>query len=241
MASTSSARSRALASIPISLHCWQGDDVGGFEQSGDRSSAAGWRRPATIPARPARPTSCGPTPKRRLSLIPGRHRFNLHAFYGEFGGRRVDRDEIGPEHFAGWIDWAKRLGIGLDFNPTFFSHPNAADGFTLSHADDGDPRVLDRARHRLPADRRGDRQGARHAVRHQRLDSRRHEGHARRPRAARASGWSTSLDAIFAEHDRPGATTSTRSRASCSASAARATSSARTSSTTATRCRAASC
>jgi len=68
-----------------------------------------------------------------LSLIPGTHRFNLHAFYGEFGAHRVDRDAIGAEHFAGWIDWARSLGIGLDFNPTLFSHPKAADNFTLSH------------------------------------------------------------------------------------------------------------
>ena len=70
-----------------------------------------------------------------LSIIPGTHRFNLHACYGEFGGKVVDRDEIGPEHFAGWIDWAKSLGIGLDFNPTYFSHPRAADNITLSHPD----------------------------------------------------------------------------------------------------------
>jgi L-rhamnose isomerase len=67
--------------------------------------------------------------------MPGKHRFNLHAFYGEFGGKKVDRNEILPEHFKGWIDWAKSIGIGLDFNPTCFSHPKAADGFTLSHAD----------------------------------------------------------------------------------------------------------
>ena len=68
-------------------------------------------------------------------MIPGKHRFNLHASYGEFGGKTVDRDAIGPEHYAGWIDWAKSSGIGLDFNPTYFSHPKAADNFTLSHAD----------------------------------------------------------------------------------------------------------
>ncbi len=70
---------------------------------------------------------------RALSLIPGKHRFNLHASYGEFGGGKVDRNEVAPEHFRGWIDWAKSLGIGLDFNPTLFSHPKAASGFTLSH------------------------------------------------------------------------------------------------------------
>ncbi len=68
-------------------------------------------------------------------MIPGTHRFNLHASYGEFGGKLVERDEVGPEHYAGWIDWAKTLGIGLDFNPTYFSHPKAADNITLSHAD----------------------------------------------------------------------------------------------------------
>jgi len=71
------------------------------------------------------------------SLIPGKHRLNLHAFYGEFGDKKVDRDEIAPEHFKNWISWAKKNGLGLDFNPTCFSHPKAADGFTLSHANKG--------------------------------------------------------------------------------------------------------
>ena len=72
---------------------------------------------------------------KSLSLIPGKHRLNLHAFYGEFGGKKVDRDAIEPKHFANWISWAKKNGLGLDFNPTCFSHPKAADGATLSHAD----------------------------------------------------------------------------------------------------------
>src|SRR4029079_3872708 len=70
-------------------------------------------------------------------LIPGRHRLNLHASYGKFEGRKVDRDEIGPEHFAGWMEWAKANHFGWDFNPTCFSHPKAADGFTLAHRDRG--------------------------------------------------------------------------------------------------------
>jgi L-rhamnose isomerase len=70
---------------------------------------------------------------KALSLIPGRHRFNLHAFYGEFGGKKVDRNEIEPRHFRNWIDWAKSLRIGLDFNPTCFSHAKSDSGFTLSH------------------------------------------------------------------------------------------------------------
>jgi L-rhamnose isomerase len=71
--------------------------------------------------------------EQTYALIPGRHRLNLHAFYGEFAGRRVDRDEIGPEHFRTWMAWARTQKLGLDFNPTCFSHPQAADGFTLSH------------------------------------------------------------------------------------------------------------
>jgi L-rhamnose isomerase len=74
---------------------------------------------------------------KAMSLIPGQHRLNLHAFYAETGGQKVDRDELEPRHFQRWVDWAKRNGLGLDFNPTFFSHVKAADGFTLSHRDKG--------------------------------------------------------------------------------------------------------
>ena len=70
-----------------------------------------------------------------LSMVPGKHRLNLHASYLDHGGKPVDRNEVGPEHFQSWIDWAKANGLGLDFNPTYFSHPNAADGFTLTHPD----------------------------------------------------------------------------------------------------------
>jgi L-rhamnose isomerase len=125
---------KRLASVSISLHCWQGDDVGGFERFGT-GLGGGLAATGNYPGKARTPDELRSDAEKALSLIPGRHRFNLHAFYGEFGGRSIDRDQIGPEHFAGWIDWAKRLGIGLDFNPTFFSHPNAADNFTLSHAD----------------------------------------------------------------------------------------------------------
>ena len=70
-------------------------------------------------------------------MIPGRHRLNLHAFYGEFAGKKADRDAIAPEDFENWIAWAETNGLGLDFNPTCFFHPKAADGFTLSHRDKG--------------------------------------------------------------------------------------------------------
>jgi len=123
-----------VANISISLQCWQGDDVGGFESFGTALSG-GLAATGSYPGRARTPDELRRDAEKALSLIPGRHRFNLHAFYGEFGSRAVDRDQIGPEHFGGWVDWAKGLGIGLDFNPTFFSHPNAADNFTLSHAD----------------------------------------------------------------------------------------------------------
>jgi L-rhamnose isomerase len=125
-----------LAAIPISLHCWQGDDVGGFERFG-AELGGGLAATGNYPGKARTPDELRADAAKALSLIPGRHRFNLHAFYGEFHSRPIDRDQIGPEHFEGWIDWAKRLGIGLDFNPTFFSHPKAADNFTLSHQDPG--------------------------------------------------------------------------------------------------------
>ncbi len=125
---------RRLAAVSVSLHCWQGDDVGGFEQP-DGKLGGGLAATGNYPGKARTPEELRRDAAKALSLIPGTHRFNLHAFYGEFGTRRVDRDAIGPEHFAGWIDWARSLGIGLDFNPTCFSHPHAADNFTLSHAD----------------------------------------------------------------------------------------------------------
>ena len=125
---------QTLARIPISLHCWQGDDVGGFENFG---TALGGGLVATghYPGKARTPDELRADLEKALSLIPGKHRLNLHACYGEFGGKKVDRDEITPAHFQNWIAWAKQNGIGLDFNPTCFSHPKAADGFTLSHPD----------------------------------------------------------------------------------------------------------
>jgi L-rhamnose isomerase len=125
-----------LATIPISLHCWQGDDVGGFENTGEGLSG-GIAVTGNYPGRARTPDELRADLDEALSLIPGKHRLNLHAFYGEFGGKKVERDEITPEHFSNWIAWAKAKGIGMDFNPTCFSHPKAADGFTLSHADKG--------------------------------------------------------------------------------------------------------
>ena len=126
----------ALAQIPISLHCWQGDDVGGFENFGGALSG-GLAVTGNHPGKARTPDELRADLDAALALIPGKHRLNLHAFYGEFGGKRVDRDAIEPKHFANWIAWAKKNSLGLDFNPTCFSHPKSADGFTLSHRDKG--------------------------------------------------------------------------------------------------------
>jgi L-rhamnose isomerase len=127
---------KKLASIPISLHCWQGDDVGGFETNSEGLSG-GIAVTGNYPGKARTPDELRADLDKALSLIPGKHRLNLHAFYGEFGGKNVDRDEIEPKHFKNWIDWAKSNKIGMDFNPTCFSHPKAADGFTLSHSNKG--------------------------------------------------------------------------------------------------------
>lgn len=123
-----------LANIPISLHCWQGDDVGGFENAGVELGG-GLAVTGSYRGKARKPEELRSDLEKVFSLIPGKHRLNLHAFYGEFGGKKVDRDEIAPEHFRNWIQWAKAQEIGLDFNPTYFAHPKAADGFTLSHRD----------------------------------------------------------------------------------------------------------
>jgi L-rhamnose isomerase len=127
---------RKLRTVPVSLHCWQGDDVGGFEKFGTELGG-GLAATGNYPGKARTPAELRADAEKAFSLIPGKHRFNIHAFYGEFGGKAVDRNEITPKHFAGWIAWAKKLGIGLDFNPTFFSHPKAASNFTLSNADKG--------------------------------------------------------------------------------------------------------
>jgi L-rhamnose isomerase len=124
-----------LATIPVSIHCWQGDDVGGFESTGT-ALGGGLAVTGNYPGRARNADELRADFEKAFSLIPGRHRANLHAIYGETGGQKVERDAIEPKHFQNWIDWAKRLKIGLDFNPTFFSHPLADDGFTLSHRDE---------------------------------------------------------------------------------------------------------
>ena len=123
-----------LKTIPISLHCWQGDDVGGFENSGE-AIGGGLAVTGNYPGKARSPDELRADIDKALDLIPGRHRLNLHASYAETGGKRVDCDAIAPEHFQRWIDWAKARRIGLDFNPTYFAHPLAVDGWTLAHPD----------------------------------------------------------------------------------------------------------
>jgi L-rhamnose isomerase len=121
-----------LDKISISLHCWQTDDVGGFEKPGSILGGGGIQATGNFPGKAKTIEQMRADLDKVMSLLPGKQRLSLHAIYGEFGGKLVDRDQIEPVHFQGWINWAKERGIGLDFNCTCFSHPLADDGFTLS-------------------------------------------------------------------------------------------------------------
>ena len=118
--------------VPISMHCWQGDDVRGFENP-QGALTGGISATGNYPGRARTADELRADAEVAMAQIPGPKRFNLHATYHE-AGRPVERDQIRPEHFQRWVDWARGLGIGLDFNPTFFSHPKSEEG-TLSHAD----------------------------------------------------------------------------------------------------------
>jgi len=126
----------ALSAVPISLHCWQGDDVGGFESAGATLSGGGIQATGNYPGKARSLDELRADLDQVFTLLPGKHRLNLHAIYGDFGGKKVERDAITPAHFQSWIDWAKARGLhGLDFNPSYFSHPLANDGATLTHRD----------------------------------------------------------------------------------------------------------
>jgi L-rhamnose isomerase len=125
---------QGLAKIPISLHCWQGDDVGGFENTGEELGG-GLAVTGNYPGRARTPDELRADVDKALSLVPGKHRFNLHASYAETGNKKVERDALEPAHFQRWIDWARSKGLGMDFNPTYFAHPKAASGLTLAHPD----------------------------------------------------------------------------------------------------------
>ena len=122
-----------LQNISISMHCWQGDDVQGFE--GSTQLSGGIQATGNYPGKARSPQELMQDIDKALSLIPGRHRLNLHASYAIFKDTKTDRDALLPEHFKDWVDFAKSRRLSLDFNPTFFSHKMADSGLTLSHPD----------------------------------------------------------------------------------------------------------
>lgn len=124
-----------MKKVSLSLHCWQADDVQGFENSGG-SLTGGIQVTGNYPGRARTIDEVRADVKEALKYIPGRHRLNLHAIYGDFGGKTVDRDEVEPVHFQSWMQWAKENGLKLDFNSTSFSHPKSGD-LTLANPDEG--------------------------------------------------------------------------------------------------------
>lgn len=125
-----------MKELVISLHCWQTDDVGGFETPDATLSGGGIQTTGNYPGKARTIDQARADLEKVMSLLPGKQRVNLHAIYGDFKGERVDRDQIEVKHFQSWIDWCKKLGIGMDFNATCFAHPKADAGFTLSSKDE---------------------------------------------------------------------------------------------------------
>ncbi len=123
---------KKMNDVVISLHCWQTDDVGGFETPDAELSGGGIQATGNYPGKATSIAEMRLDLEKVLSLLPGKQRLNLHALYGDFKGEKVDRDQIEVKHFQSWIDWCKNQGIGMDFNSSFFSHPMADSGFTLS-------------------------------------------------------------------------------------------------------------
>lgn len=126
---------RNLNQIALSIHCWQGDDVGGFEKPDAQLSGGGIQVTGNYPGKARSINELRKDLQQVYAMIPGVHRLNLHAIYGEFGESFVDRDQVEPEHFQGWIDWAQQKSLKIDFNCTCFSHPKADSGYTLSSKD----------------------------------------------------------------------------------------------------------
>ncbi|HBC86596.1 MAG TPA: L-rhamnose isomerase [Lentisphaeria bacterium] len=125
---------KTLSSVKISMHCWQGDDVGGFEVN-ETGLTGGIMATGNYPGRARNADELRKDAEKAFSMIPGKQRFNLHAIYLESDNKFIDRDKVSARHFSRWIEWAKEQGIGLDFNPTFFSHPKSSSGMTLSNPD----------------------------------------------------------------------------------------------------------
>ena len=126
---------QTLKNIPVSLHCWQGDDVTGFDHDGPLTG--GIQTTGNYPGKARTPEELLADMDKAMSLMPGKKKINVHACYAIFeDGEFVDRDKLEPKHFQKWVDFAKERGMGLDFNPTFFSHPMVKDGLTLSSPDE---------------------------------------------------------------------------------------------------------
>lgn len=124
-----------LKSLPVSLHCWQGDDVTGFDHDGPLTG--GIQTTGNYPGKAKTPDELMQDMEKVISLCPGKKKLNLHASYAIFEkGEFADRDKLEPKHFAKWVEFAKKHDMGIDFNPTFFSHPNIKDGLTLSSPDE---------------------------------------------------------------------------------------------------------
>ena len=124
----------ALKNVPVSMHCWQGDDVIGFDNSEELSG--GIQTTGNYPGRARTPEELMADMDKAISLIPGKKKLNIHASYAILNGDKADRDTIAPKHFKPWVDFAKERNMGLDFNPTFFSHPMVKDNLTLSSPDE---------------------------------------------------------------------------------------------------------
>ncbi|MBE6885127.1 MAG: L-rhamnose isomerase [Ruminococcaceae bacterium] len=124
-----------LKTLPLSVHCWQGDDVTGFDHDGPLTG--GIQTTGNYPGKARTPEQLMADFDKAMSLCPGKKKLNLHACYAIFEpGEYVDRDKLEPKHFKKWVEFAKERGMGIDFNPTFFSHPNTKDGLTLSSPDE---------------------------------------------------------------------------------------------------------
>lgn len=126
----------ALRGVPLSVHCWQGDDVGGFEAGSDGTLSGGIAATGNYPGRARSMAELRQDLEELWKLLPGKHRLALHMSYGDFGGARVDRDAVEPRHFDSWLAWAASCGVKLDMNGTFFSHPKASSGLTLASKDE---------------------------------------------------------------------------------------------------------
>jgi len=126
---------QALSAVALSIHCWQGDDVGGFETKESGALGGGLAATGNYPGRARTLDELRQDLEKLYSLLPGRHRLALHMSYGDFRGQKVDRDAIRPEHFDSWLDWGASRSVKLDMNSTYFSHPKADSGFTLSSKD----------------------------------------------------------------------------------------------------------